>query len=248
MRASGERSSWLALASSDWCERTSASTRAGGDVEARRDRGDLVVAADVDPVIQLAGAELLDAPLQRLEPPRQPPHHREGARGDRDEQDHQHHDQAEARAATPAAGTAAAAARRPGPPVGAACGRGPRRRPQAAGPHDPQRATVLEADGQPARRPSAWRRRNDSDAAMRSPRRCRARAAGAAAATSRAARRPGPRPASSCPGSERWISSAHAAMRSVSTESARRALLLHVALEHPARAGREQQQHHHDGG
>ena len=53
-----------------------------GDVEARRDRGDLVGARDVDAVAERAGAELLDALLERLEAPRQSPHDRIGARGD----------------------------------------------------------------------------------------------------------------------------------------------------------------------
>jgi hypothetical protein len=59
------------------------------DVEARGDGGDLVVAADLDPMAELAGAELLHALLERLEPAGQPPHHRIGAGGDGDEQHHQ---------------------------------------------------------------------------------------------------------------------------------------------------------------
>ena len=46
MRASGERSSWLALASSDWCDCTSASTRCAATLKLARHRGHLVAAVD----------------------------------------------------------------------------------------------------------------------------------------------------------------------------------------------------------
>ncbi len=58
----------------------------GGDVEARRDRRDLVGARDRDAMIERAGAELLDALLERLEAARQPAHHRIGAGGDGEEE------------------------------------------------------------------------------------------------------------------------------------------------------------------
>ena len=96
MRASGERSSWLALASSDWCDCTSASTRAAATLKLVATAATSSWPLTATRWLQLAGAELLDAALQRLEPARQPAHHRIGAGGDRDEQDHQHDDQADA--------------------------------------------------------------------------------------------------------------------------------------------------------
>ena len=93
----------------------------GRVVEARRHGGHLVAPADLDAVVELAGAEALDALLQRLEPARQAAHHRVGAGGDGEEQHHQQHRQADA--ARPAVGgrkgssIVAAGRRRPrGPP------------------------------------------------------------------------------------------------------------------------------------
>jgi hypothetical protein len=48
----------------------------GGRVEAGRHRRHLVAPAAVDAVVERAGAEGLDALLERLQPARQPPHDR----------------------------------------------------------------------------------------------------------------------------------------------------------------------------
>jgi hypothetical protein len=73
----------------------------GGAVEAGGDGGDLVAAAIVDALLQVAGAELLDAALQAFEPAREAAHHRPRAGGDGDEQQHQHDGQADAAADEP---------------------------------------------------------------------------------------------------------------------------------------------------
>ena len=126
------------------------------DVEARGDRRDLVGAGDGDAVAQLAGAELLDALLQRLEPARQPAHDRIGAGRDGDEE----HDQNDRQ---PGAARQARRQQRPGrrwrrqPAAALLAGRpgaGPGRagatRAAAelaqAGPHRPQRAAVVELE------------------------------------------------------------------------------------------------------
>ena len=118
MRASGERSSWLALASSDWCERTSASMRSAAWLKLAATAATSSLPAVVDALAELAGAELLDALLQRLEPARQPAHHRVGAGRDGEEQ---HHEDAP-RPRPPPHGS------RRRPPVAAAVAAGRRRR------------------------------------------------------------------------------------------------------------------------
>ena len=209
-RASGERSSWLALASSDWCERTSASMRSAARLKLRRHRRDLVAAryrrragaarrrrsARRRASAPRAGASAGAPPARRRRPPRRTA--------------------APARASRPTPRrprrrrSAAPAGRRPAARPGAAAA--DRRRaacaadPNApAGPHQPQRAAVVErarargrAPGRPLR--GARRTRRPRCAGRR---RRRAPAAGAAAATSRAAPPPARSGGASAGGSER---------------------------------------------
>jgi hypothetical protein len=245
-RASGERSSWLALASRLWCERSSASMRRP-PVEAGGHRGHLVAPVLGHALVQFAGAEGLDALLQRLQPPREPPHHRPGTGGHGQEQHQQQ----------PPAGALGQARQRPGRP--AAIGRRAQRarrhpaRPAAAAPGraHPQRAAVVQrhrhaatrlARGSPRPRSRA---EVGSEAPMRRPRHRPAPSAGAGAATTRAA--PGLLGGgASAGGSERCSRSAQASLlRSLHAALVAHALLLEVALHQPARHQREQRQRGH---
>ncbi len=70
----------------------------GGLVEAGAQRGHFVAPAGIDALAERAGAEALDARLQALEPARQAPHHRVGARGHgREQQQQQGHQRGTAR-------------------------------------------------------------------------------------------------------------------------------------------------------
>ena len=77
-RASGERSSWLALASSAFCAAEQRLDARGRDVEAARHLGDLVAAALADPGRSAPAPQALDAAAQLLQPARQPARHRIG--------------------------------------------------------------------------------------------------------------------------------------------------------------------------
>ena len=206
MRASGERSSWLALASRLWCERTSASMRAAARLKLAPSAATSSRPSSATRWLQRAGAEGLDALLQRLEPARQPAHHRVGAGGDRHEQHHQqgapaqaagrarrgHHGSGEAPAAPAARPAAAGASRRARATVHA--GARPARPGAAAGrmTHSVRPSSSrTDCARRAARRivrlaPQERLGRADARAARRRP----APAAGAAAATSRAAPRP----------------------------------------------------------
>ena len=133
-----------------------------GDVEARGDSGDLVGPGDLDPMAELAGTELLDALLQRLEAPRQPAHDRIGAGGDGEEEDDEDDGEGEAArqsgqqqrpwtaalvgARAAAAGGAGSAA---GP--GLSAGTAPAGAHLALSrSHGPQRSSVVELEGEGA--------------------------------------------------------------------------------------------------
>ena len=65
-RASGERNSWLALASSERCAAISRSMRSAAWLKVWRDGGDLVLAFDGDAPVERALAPGLDAAAQAL--------------------------------------------------------------------------------------------------------------------------------------------------------------------------------------
>ena len=79
MRESGVRSSCEALASSSLCDADQLLDPRGGAVEALRQPRHLVLALDLHARGEIAGAELLDAGLQSLQPAREPADQRIGA-------------------------------------------------------------------------------------------------------------------------------------------------------------------------
>ena len=251
MRASGERSSWLALASSDWCDRTSASTRAAATLKLAATAATSSLPADRDAVVERAGAELLDAVLQRLEPARQPAHDRIGAGRDGDEQDHQHERQPEPALPGRRQNGGQRRPRRPraAAPPGAPLGAGAAAAPALAHarPHHPQRAAVVELTAKlraPLRPGGAGR---IPTRAMRSAAALVERERQAQPlrpfAQRRGLRR---RPAHRRRGSERWISSAQAPMRSLDAPTRRaRAPARCWRWNSQPETTREQQQHDH---
>ena len=246
-RASGERSSWLALASRIWCERTSASMRSAAWLKLARHARPPRRARSASTRWSSAPAPKRSTPcFSALEPARQAAHHRVGAGG---------HGQ---RTAAPAAATRPA-------PRGQAAAAAPAAAAAVRGPPAPQRAGRAHAAAAARRsthsvRPSSrrigrpraiaghlggrgagttrWRR-------CAGPARRPAPSARAGAATTRAAPRPARSRGASAGGSERWIRSPQAADALAHLRFERAALGLHLALQQPARAEREQRQRRH---
>ena len=109
MRASGERSSCEALASSDLCASTSCSMRAAASLKLAASCGDLVLAFNGDARAEIARTPLGHAALQAFEPARQTPHDRIGA--DADAEREQRECQYRTRAAAAVLGDAPAVSR-----------------------------------------------------------------------------------------------------------------------------------------
>ena len=218
MRASGERSSWLALASSDWCARTSASMRAAAALKL-----DATAATSSRP---LTSTRWSRRPLPKISMPRLSDCRRRV----------RWRTTGQAPAAT-ATNRMTSTSTRPTPRCheggrngsGGSSGGGPAPAPSPRAPacrNPPGRMThnvrpSSRRIASPRPRPSFWRRWNESDAPMRSP-------LGASSASGRRNRCDQSRSAAawsaggaSVPGSERWISSPQAAMRSDITDSAR---------------------------